>query len=40
VIAFWYSISRYEERLLLERFGDDYASYMCDVPLWFPRIRW
>ena len=37
--AFLYSLSRYEERLLLKRFGDDYRSYMCDVGMWVPRLR-
>jgi protein-S-isoprenylcysteine O-methyltransferase Ste14 len=40
VIAVWFLhyISRYEEKLLLERFGDDYRQYMKDVPMYFPRI--
>ena len=37
-IGFMYYISRYEERLLLERFGDEYRKYMKDVPMYFPRI--
>jgi len=37
--AFLYYLSRYEERLLLKRFGDDYSSYMCDVGMWVPRLR-
>jgi protein-S-isoprenylcysteine O-methyltransferase Ste14 len=32
-------LSRYEERLLLKRFGDDYSSYMRDVGMWVPRLR-
>jgi protein-S-isoprenylcysteine O-methyltransferase Ste14 len=35
-IVFLYYISRYEERLLLERFGDEYAQYMREVPMWIP----
>ena len=38
-IGFLHYISRYEERLLLERFGEDYVAYMRDVPMWFPRLR-
>jgi protein-S-isoprenylcysteine O-methyltransferase Ste14 len=37
--AFLYYLSRYEERLLLKRFGDDYSSYMRDVGMWVPRLR-
>jgi protein-S-isoprenylcysteine O-methyltransferase Ste14 len=36
---FLYYLSRYEERLLLERFGEDYESYMRHVGMWMPRIR-
>ena len=37
-IGFLYFICRYEEKLLLERFGDEYRSYMQEVPMWLPRI--
>jgi protein-S-isoprenylcysteine O-methyltransferase Ste14 len=37
--AFLYYLSRYEENLLLKRFGDGYRSYMCDVGMWIPRLR-
>jgi len=37
--AFLYYLSRYEEKLLLRRFGDDYRSYMRDVGMWIPRLR-
>jgi len=37
--AFLYYLSRYEERLLLKRFGDDYRSYTHDVGMWLPRLR-
>ena len=38
-IGFLHYISRYEERLLLARFGEDYEKYMREVPMWFPRLR-
>ena len=38
-IAFLHLISRYEERLLLDRFGEAYESYMRQVPMWLPRLR-
>jgi len=38
-IGFMYYISRYEERLLIARFGEDYEKYMREVPMWFPRLR-
>ena len=37
--AFLYYLSRYEERLLLNRFGDDYEAYMREVGMWVPRPR-
>jgi len=37
-IVFLHSISRYEERLLLARFGEAYADYMREVPMWLPRL--
>jgi protein-S-isoprenylcysteine O-methyltransferase Ste14 len=37
--GFLYYLSRHEERLLLERFGDDYRSYMREVGMWLPRLR-
>ena len=38
-IGFLHYISRYEERLLLERFGEEYELYMREVPMWIPRFR-
>lgn len=38
-IGFLHYISRYEERLLLARFGEEYEQYMRDVPMWIPRLR-
>ena len=38
--GFLYYLSRHEERLLLERFGEGYESYMRDVGMWIPRVRW
>ena len=37
-IGFLHYISRYEERLLLARFGEDYEKYMREVPMWVPRL--
>jgi protein-S-isoprenylcysteine O-methyltransferase Ste14 len=39
IIAFLHYISRYEEKLLLTRFGDEYRQYMKDVPMYIPRLR-
>lgn len=36
-IAFLHIISRYEEKLLLARFGQAYQAYMREVPMWIPR---
>ena len=38
-IIFLHYISRYEEKLLLERFGEEYEQYMQKVPMWIPRVR-
>ena len=37
-IVFMHKISRYEEKLLLARFGEEYRQYMRDVPMWVPRF--
>jgi protein-S-isoprenylcysteine O-methyltransferase Ste14 len=37
-IGFLHYISRYEERLLLSRFGEQYELYMREVPMWIPRL--
>jgi protein-S-isoprenylcysteine O-methyltransferase Ste14 len=38
-IIFLHFISCHEERLLLDRFGEEYRAYMRDVPMWIPRVR-
>jgi protein-S-isoprenylcysteine O-methyltransferase Ste14 len=38
-ILFLHHISRHEERLLLARFGEEYARYLREVPMWVPRLR-
>jgi protein-S-isoprenylcysteine O-methyltransferase Ste14 len=38
-IIFLHHISRHEEKLLLQRFGEEYKIYMKDVPMWIPRLR-
>jgi protein-S-isoprenylcysteine O-methyltransferase Ste14 len=37
-ILFLHYISRYEERLLVARFGEEYEEYMREVPMWVPRL--
>ena len=37
-IAFYYYISRHEEKLLVAKFGQDYAVYMREVPMLIPRL--
>ena len=40
VIAACYAIlAKYEETLLIEKFGDDYRQYMQSVPMWIPRPK-
>ena len=36
-ILFLHHISRYEERLLLARFGEEYSQYIQKVPMWLPQ---
>jgi protein-S-isoprenylcysteine O-methyltransferase Ste14 len=36
---FLHYLSRHEERLLLDRFGDDYRAYIREVGMWIPRLR-
>jgi protein-S-isoprenylcysteine O-methyltransferase Ste14 len=36
IIAFYWYISRYEEKLLTQRFGDEYREYMRKIPMLFP----
>jgi protein-S-isoprenylcysteine O-methyltransferase Ste14 len=37
-VGFLHYISRYEEKLLLDRFGAEYEQYMREVPMWIPRL--
>src|SRR4030042_195968 len=37
-IGFLHYISRYEEKLLLARYGEEYKHYMTEVPMWIPRL--
>lgn len=36
IIVFYYLISKYEEKLLLKEFGDEYRQYMNEVPMLIP----
>lgn len=38
-IGFLHYISRYEEKLLIARFGADYERYMREVAMWIPLLR-
>lgn len=37
-VIFMYYISRYEEKILLDYFGEEYKTYMQEVPMWLPKI--
>lgn len=39
IVTFYVYLSRYEERLLLKRFGSEYRDYMHNVPMLFPWPR-
>lgn len=36
IVVFYYYVSRYEEKLLLAKFGTEYEDYMRKVPMLFP----
>jgi protein-S-isoprenylcysteine O-methyltransferase Ste14 len=38
IVAFYYVLSQYEERLLTERFGKEYEDYMKKVPMLIPGL--
>ncbi len=37
-VIFLHYISRYEEKILLDYFGEEYKTYMQEVPMWLPKI--
>jgi protein-S-isoprenylcysteine O-methyltransferase Ste14 len=39
IIAFYYYISKHEEKLLIKKFGSDYEEYMREVPMLIPRLK-
>ncbi len=36
---FYHFIAREEEKLLLDKFGEEYVKYQQEVPMWIPRLR-
>jgi hypothetical protein len=36
IVIFYYYISKYEEKLLLKKFGTEYKKYMKRVPMFIP----
>jgi len=38
VVSFYHFLAKYEEKLLIKRFGLDYENYMRRVPMWIPKI--
>lgn len=39
IFTFYQFISRFEEKLLLNKFGSEYGNYMSEVSMWIPRCR-
>ena len=39
IILYYGFLARYEEDLLIEKFGDEYRRYMQQVPKWIPRFK-
>lgn len=38
IIVFYHYIAKYEERILLSEFGEQYRQYVESVPMWIPRL--
>jgi protein-S-isoprenylcysteine O-methyltransferase Ste14 len=39
VVIFYYYLCRYEEKVLIEKLGDDYKNYMKNVPMLILKVR-
>ena len=39
IIGFYYFIAKYEERLLIEKFGKEYENYMKEIHMFIPRLK-
>ena len=39
IIAFYHFLAKHEERLLSEKYGENYVKYMEEIPMWMPRIK-
>ena len=39
IVIFYYYLCRYEEKILIDKLGEDYRDYMKKVPMLFPKIR-
>lgn len=39
IILYYRFLARFEEKLLIDKFGDEYRLYMQQVPMWIPRSR-
>jgi protein-S-isoprenylcysteine O-methyltransferase Ste14 len=37
IIAAYYTLSRKEEKVMIESFGDEYRAYIKKVPMFFPK---
>jgi len=38
IVIFYHLISKYEEKLLVQKFGAEYEKYRQQVPMWIPRF--
>jgi len=38
IVIFYNFIARYEEKILLKRYKEEYIQYKKEVPRWFPRL--
>lgn len=39
IAVYYYFISRYEEKLLIKKYGDKYKEYQKKVPMFIPFIK-
>jgi protein-S-isoprenylcysteine O-methyltransferase Ste14 len=39
IVIFYYYLCRYEEKILIDKLGDEYKNYKKNVPMLFPKLR-
>lgn len=39
IVAAYYALSRKEEKIMIQSFGDEYRVYVKKVPMFFPKLK-